>query len=128
MSKKKVLVIDNYQALLKIYAAMMEKAGFYVATDATGDDAMSVTKKNNPDVIILDVLLPRRTVWEILAELKKDDATKNIPVIMVSNIGSTSREIEAKDAGAEAYMVKAEISLQKLIDKIDEVTDKKSKS
>lgn len=95
------------------------------ATNA--DDTFSLLKNDIPDVIILDILLPGKNGYEILTELKKNEATKNIPVIILSNFGQ-KEEIEKGIAlGAEKYLIKATLTLDEILSEVNTVlTEKKS--
>ena len=104
--------------LLRAYTVKLKNEGFTVETENDGTKAVEKIKQFGPDVILLDVLLPQKNGWDILSDLKDDGALKDIPVIMVSNIGSSEKEIEAIDAGASAYLVKSNTPLEDLVQKI----------
>ncbi len=117
-NKGKVLIVDDDLRLLKAYTVKLKNEGFEVKTEDDGTKAVSAVRSFKPDAILLDVLLPQKNGWDILLDLKSDDKLKDIPVIMVSNIGSSEKEIEAIDAGAAAYLVKSNTPLEILMQKI----------
>lgn len=123
MSRKKVLIIDDDPRLIKAYVVKLGNEGFDVASETDGTKAFDTVLREKPDIILLDGLMPTRTGWEILDDLKADNELKDIPVMMVSNIGSEDKEIIAAEKGAADYLVKSNTPLQSLVAKIKEILE-----
>lgn len=119
--KGKILIVDDDARLLKAYNVKLGKEGFTVVTERDGANALDRVKKERPDIVLLDVLMPHKTGWDILNDMKSDDKLKDIPVILVSNIGNEEKEIQALDAGAAGYLVKSNTTLEVLMQKIHNV-------
>lgn len=83
--------------------------------------AFDILSKETPDIIILDILLPGKNGFEILEELKKNESTKNIPVIILSNFGQREEIEKGLTLGAEKYLVKATLTLDEIMTQVSEV-------
>lgn len=118
-----MLIVDDDVRLIRAYTLKLEHEGFVVRAESDALRVLEVAAEFLPDLIVLDVLLPKKTGWEILKELKADENLTRIPVVLVSNIGSTEKEIEAIDNGAEAYLVKSNTPLSVLIEKVQLILD-----
>lgn len=103
----KVLIIDDEQSILKMYSAPFEAAGDEVITALEGETGLKFAKEQMPDVILLDIIMPRFNGLDVLKTLKEDPATKNIPVILLTNLPEESSEAKAKELGGAGYLVKA---------------------
>lgn len=119
--KIKTVIIDDDPRLLKAYDLKFEKEGIeaHIVNDSV--NAIEIIRNVQPNVVVLDVLMPVKNGWDILREMQADINLKDIPVLLVSNIGSDDKEAEAIAAGASAYLVKSDTPLNELIDRINEV-------
>ena len=97
---------------------MLTRAGFIVAHAESGRDALSLATKNKPDLILLDVILPEKNGFEVLEELKMNKDLKNIPVMIMSNLGQEKDKARGKELGAIEYIVKSDYSMQAVINLI----------
>lgn len=93
------------------------------AVDA--DQAFNILKSEKPDIIILDILLPGKNGFEILDEIKKNEATKDIPVVILSNFGQKEEIEKGLGLGAEKYLVKATLTLDEILTQVNDVLVKK---
>jgi DNA-binding response OmpR family regulator len=114
-NRAKILIVDDDPRLLKAYHLKMSREGLNAHTLNDSVRAIEEARNSQPDVIVLDVLMPIKSGWDILRELKSDSILKHIPVLLVSNIGSVEKEVEAIEAGASAYVVKSDTPLSDLI-------------
>ena len=117
-----VVIVDDDPRLLKAYDMKFRNEGIvaHVIDDAVR--AIETIRNVNPDVVVLDVLMPGKNGWDILREMQADTEMQNIPVLMVSNIGSDDKEAEAISAGAAAYLVKSDTPLTDLVERIQELS------
>lgn len=121
MNKKTlVLVAEDDEFLQKILKIKIEKEGFEVEIAGDGDAVLTTAKSNPPDIILLDMVMPKKTGFEVLAELKKDENLKNIPVVALSNLGQESDFKKCMDLGAVDYLIKSNIEINDLVKKINQ--------
>jgi len=119
-NKKKILLAEDEQFLSRTYKNKLEVEGFEVVTALDGEEAIAKIRAEKPDLILLDLMMPVKSGFEVLAEIKGDDAVKNIPVIVASNLGQQSDIDEAKRLGAVDFLVKSNISLKDMAAKVKE--------
>ena len=120
----KVLLVEDDRFLRKAADATLRQAGFRVVLAVDGEDALRQARAEIPDIILLDVIMPKLQGFEVLRELKADPTTKAIPVIILSNLGQESDAARALQAGAAEYVVKASLSLQELVKKVQDTVSK----
>ena len=99
--------------------ARLRQHGLDVLTAADGEEALRLARAEPLDLVLLDVVMPKLEGFEVLRLLKEDAATARIPVIVLSNLGQERDVAQAKTLGAIAFLVKAHLSLQDLVDRVD---------
>ncbi len=119
---KKVLIIEDDSFLQGLEATKIIKSGYEVSSAQTGEEAMKKITEPGIDVILLDLLLPDFDGFQILQKIKETEATKNIPVIIFSNLSETKDIEHAISLGATKFMVKSNFSLEELIEQIKKLT------
>ncbi|MEA3248804.1 MAG: response regulator [Patescibacteria group bacterium] len=105
--KTKILVIDDDRFLAQIYILTLKKVGYEVLLMENGTDGIEAAKKEKPNAIILDILMPGIDGFQVLRELKKSEKTKSIPVIMLTSLSQKEDEEMGMRGGAEAYLTKS---------------------
>ena len=118
---KKILFIEDEESLQKAMGSMLEQKGFEVFRALNGEDGIRLAEKELPDLILLDLILPKKNGFEVLRELKKGQATKDVPVIVLTNLEGSSDVEKALTSGAMTYLVKANYTLEDVMAKIDGV-------
>jgi len=113
--------------LHKILAMKIKQGGFDVISAFDGESALKKVKAI-PDLILLDIILPQMSGFEFLGEIKLDSNLKNIPVVVLSNLGQEEDIQRAKSLGAEDYLIKANFSIDGVVKKIKEWLARKAKS
>lgn len=114
-----VIVVEDETFLSKILAERLEDEEFkQVDVAGNGEEALQKIKSNPPDIILLDMILPKMNGFEVLEQLKADQKLKRIPVLVLSNLGQDSDIAQAKSLGAVDYIVKSNFSMQKVIESI----------
>lgn len=124
----KVLMADDDKMLLDMYRERLELASYVVESCSNGEEALAHVRDFNPDIIMLDVMMPKMNGYETLASLKSDPATKNIPVVMLSALMRDFNREKAVEGGAEDYLIKSEAMPSDVITKIEQVLQKYNKS
>ncbi|MEK7841084.1 MAG: response regulator [Deltaproteobacteria bacterium] len=104
--KEKILVVDDETDILTLLEYNLEKAGFKVISADDGPDAIDITKRERPDLIILDIMLPSMEGTEVCKILKSGDATRHIPIIMLTAKGEEVDRIVGFELGADDYITK----------------------
>ena len=120
----KILVIEDESALQKTLGAVLTKNGYKVIKALDGDIGLQLAQKESPDLIILDIILPKVNGFEVLRELKSKDATKAVPVIILTNLESMEDIEKALDGGASTYLVKSNYTLGEILQKVKQELDK----
>lgn len=117
--KKKIAVVEDDPFLSKAFLLKLSNAGFEVVSIKDGQEAMDIIKKENPNLILLDLMLPRRSGFEILTDIKADSKLKEIPVLILSNLGQEEEREKGMKLGAKEYLVKTDIKLEEVVEKIN---------
>ncbi|MEK7103678.1 MAG: response regulator [Patescibacteria group bacterium] len=118
MNPNKILIVEDEETLALVLKEKFEKNHFSTKVVNDGGKAFAAAKSYKPNVIALDLMLPNQNGIDILKELKSDDATKMIPVIVVSNLMDDTTIKEALKLGAKDYFVKADHSINEIFEKI----------
>jgi len=116
---RKILVVEDDTFLANAYKAKLTTAGFDIKVAPDGDAVMEVLHTFTPDLILLDLIMPKKNGFEVLKELKKNHQFKNIPVIIASNSGQKEDLDLGVQLGASDYFIKADTSLNDIIEKIN---------
>jgi DNA-binding response OmpR family regulator len=103
---KNVLVIEDEPNIIEAISFILSRDGWSVATHSNGHDAVGVVQEAMPDLVILDVMLPGKTGYDILRELRSEDATQGLPVLMLTAKGQVKDREMAERAGASRFMTK----------------------
>lgn len=125
MDKTKVLIIDDDEAILEMYKIKFDETGFETLIASNGQDGIEIAKDKNPEVILLDILMPEFNGLDVLRKLKEDEKTKMIPVYLLTNIQKDGVTEKAMKLGAEKYFMKAEYEPAHLVEKIKNILAKK---
>jgi len=115
-----ILIVEDEPTLQKALSIALEREGYEVKSALEGEAGLKLAKESKPNLILLDLILPKIDGFEILAELKKDESTKEIPVIILTNLESSQDIEKALVLGAKTYLVKANYDLKDVILKVKE--------
>jgi len=119
--KPTVLVVDDDSFLSGIYAAQLELEQFSVIVARDGEEGIKAAQKEKPACVLLDILMPKLDGFEVLRRLKADVSTKDIPVIMLTNLGQKEDIERAISGGAVDYLIKAHFVPAEAVAKIKKV-------
>jgi len=116
---KKIVIVEDDHILSKYLSARFKQDGeFEVCTAGDGQEGEDLIKKELPDMVLLDMIMPKKTGFEVLEALKADATTKHIPVIVLSNLGQESDIARAQKLGAVDYFVKVDFEVKEIVDKV----------
>ncbi len=101
-----VLVIDDTLSILRLFTRILTEAGYRVLSEPTGHVGITVAQNRHPDMILLDILMPDMSGFEVCGHLKSDERTRDIPIIFISSLNETSEKIRAFEAGGLDYISK----------------------
>jgi DNA-binding response OmpR family regulator len=117
----RVLLAEDDRFLRKAAETALKRQGFTVLPAVDGEEALRMARSEAPDIVLLDLIMPKLQGFEVLRALKADPATASTPVIILSNLGQESDVKQALEAGAAGYFVKANLSLHDLVKRVGEV-------
>lgn len=119
-SKKLILVAEDDQFYANIYKVKLTKEGYQVVLASDGEQTLKAARLKKPDLILLDLIMPVKDGFETLKELRGDSNLRGVKVVVLSNLGQDEDIKKVRELGATDYLVKTNISIQKVIDKIKE--------
>lgn len=123
-NKSKILIIEDDSFLLTMYATKFELENYQVVTAEDGERGLKLAQKEKPDIILLDVLLPKLNGFEVLKGLKEDDKTKDIKVILLTNLSQRGEVQQGLSLGAVDYLIKAHYMPSEVVEKVDKILAK----
>jgi len=115
---KKILFIEDEAVLQKAFGDFLKKEGYGIVSALDGEQGLKLAKTVNPDLVLLDIIMPKMNGLDVLGKLKADSETKDIPVIILTNIEGTSEVEKALEAGATTYLIKSSYTLEEVLTKI----------
>src|SRR5690242_19296377 len=116
---KKVLVAEDDKFLVQAYKAKVAKAGLEAQFATDGEEALKLLETFKPDVVLLDLIMPKKDGFAVLTEIQANSQLKNIPVLVASNLGQKEDIDKAKAQGARDFIVKTDVPLSEIITKIN---------
>jgi len=114
----KVLVVEDEEFLIRALVDNLVADGYIVDIARNGNDAVSIIRKRKPDLILLDILMPKSDGFYVLEEIKKNPEWKSIPAIILSNLGEDKAIRRALEMGADDYFVKSQHPIQEVIERV----------
>lgn len=120
VTKQKVLIVEDEDSLAQMYKTKFEREGYQVVVAGDGVTGLDLAVKDQPDIILLDIILPQKDGFMVLKELKENKKTKDIKVLMLTNLGQDEDVGKGKKLGAADYLIKANLTPAQLVDKVIE--------
>jgi CheY-like chemotaxis protein len=117
---RRILVAEDDRFLRKAAEMALKRRGYTVLTAANGEEALRTAQSALPDLVLLDLIMPKLNGFDVLQALKQEAPTAHIPVIILSNLGQERDVQQAMEAGAAAYLIKGDLSLQALVERVEE--------
>ena len=118
---KKILFIEDESALQKTFGEILSQEGYEMFSALDGEIGLRLVKEKKPDLVLLDLILPKVDGFDVLKKIKEDEETKNIPVIVLTNLEGMKDINKVIELGATTYLVKANYSLVEVLEKIKKV-------
>ncbi len=116
--KKNVLIVEDEPLLANLLKQRLEKEGIKVTVNRDGQEALRTLREMRPDLILLDLILPKISGFELMETLRADPQFEQAPIIVISNLGQESDMSRGQSLGAIQYFVKAKVSIEELVEKV----------
>jgi len=118
---KRIVIVEDDMVILKALNIQLLDAGYKVLFASDGETGFRLIKKEAPDLILLDLVLPKLNGFELLKKIQKNPKTKKIPVLVLSNLGQDQDIEKARKLGASCYCIKSSTDLKNLVKKINRI-------
>jgi len=118
---KKILIIEDNEEIMGLLSQKMSDVGYQVVEARDGEEGLMLLRSDQPDLVLLDIILPNIDGLELLKRKQALPETKDIPVVVISNSGAPAEISQARRLGAVDWITKTEFSLQETIDKIEKI-------
>jgi DNA-binding response OmpR family regulator len=119
--KKKILLVEDDPMIVEMYKMRLEEEGFEVLITDRGSEALEWAMSRRPEVVLLDIILPEVDGFSILQNLKNSQETKDIPVLLLTNLGQESDQEKGRQMGVTDYFVKSQHTPADIIQKINSI-------
>ena len=126
--KGTILIIEDDHFLSSLLKARLEKEGFVVYCSADGEEGLKLVREVSPNLVLMDLILPKMSGFEVLEAISIDPQFNRIPVIVLTNLAQESDVEKTKSLGAVDYFVKVKISIDEIVEKIEDVMTSQSAS
>jgi len=117
----RVLLAEDDRFLRRAAEVELRRHGYVVLAAADGEEALKIATEQIPDIILLDLIMPKMQGFEVLRKLKQQESTAKIPVLIMSNLGQDQDVQQAMEGGAIAYLIKSNLSLKDLARNVEQV-------
>ncbi len=115
---KKILLIEDEEIMVNLLKKKLTKEGYGVSVAWDGEEGLLKIREKKPDLILLDIIMPKMGGFEVMEEIVKDKELKKIPIIIISNSGQPVELGRAKKLGAKDWLIKTEFDPQEVLDKV----------
>lgn len=115
---KKILLIEDEEIMVGLLQKKLVQEGYDFSIARNGEEGLEMIRKINPDLILLDIIMPKMGGFEVMEEMQKDKELKKIPIIVISNSGQPVELDKAQKLGARDWLIKTEFDPQEVVDKI----------
>ena len=115
---KKILLVEDEEIILNLLQKKLSQEGYEVSVARDGDAGLRIMRQIKPDLILLDIVMPKMGGFEVMEEMGKEPELKKIPIIIVSNSGQPVELDKAKELGAKDWLIKTEFDPQEVVDKV----------
>jgi len=115
---KKLIIIEDEETLLNLLDKKLNQEGYSVDIARNGEEGLEKIRNNRPDLILLDIIMPKMGGFEVMEILKKDKELNTIPIIIISNSGQPVELDRAKELGVVDWLIKTDFDPQEVVDKV----------
>jgi DNA-binding response OmpR family regulator len=118
-NSEKILLVDDDMTLHEMYAERLKAEGYVIVSAYDGEEAIEKAYKENPDLILLDIMMPKINGIDVMKKLREDDETKGIPIILLTALVQEINKIKDMMQPYDSYLIKSEIMPQEVINTIE---------
>lgn len=115
---KKILLVEDEEIMAELLEKKLSKEGYKVILAKDGEEGLEAIKREKPDLILLDIIMPKKGGFEVMEEIQKDEELKKIPIIVISNSGQPVELSKAKELGAKDWLIKTQFDPAEVLEKI----------
>lgn len=115
---KKIVLIEDEELIISLLQKKLTKEGYDVVIARDGEEGLKLIKKENPDLVLLDIIMPKKGGFEVMEEIANDKSLKNTPVVIISNSGQPVELGRAKQLGVRDWVIKVEFDPEEVVDKV----------
>ena len=115
---KKILIIEDEELMYNLLERKLTADGYKITVAKDGIEGMEMMKKEKPDLILLDIVMPKKNGFEVMEEMQKEKELRGIPIIVISNSGQPVEIDKARELGAKDWLIKTEFDPQEVIKKV----------
>jgi len=115
---KKILLVEDEDIMLNLLQRKLTQEGYDVFVARDGEEGLKIMREIMPDIVLLDIIMPKKGGIEVMEEMQKEPKLKTLPVIIISNSGQPVELDKAKELGAKDWLIKTEFDPQEVIDKV----------
>ncbi len=119
----KLVIVEDDKFLRDLIIRKLSGEGFLVKEAATGEEGLEIMREEAPQLLLLDILLPGLSGYDVLEAMQKSEQLKSIPVVMLSNLGQKEEVERAKSLGAKDFLIKAKYTPGEIVTRIKEILD-----
>jgi len=120
---KKILLVEDEELIIELLERKLSQAGYEIVVARNGEEGLEKlrTMEKKPDLVLLDIIMPKKGGFEVMEEIRKDENLKKIPVIIISNSGQPVELDKAKQLGARDWLIKTEFDPQEVLEKVKRI-------
>lgn len=120
----KIMLVEDDIALRDIYSARFQAEGYEVVVASDGEQALQLAVKEKPNLILLDIMMPKISGFDVLDILRTNPETKNTKIVVMSALSQTADIEKGKNLGADEYLVKSQVTLSEVVEKVKSILGK----
>jgi len=115
---KKILLIEDEEIMCSLLEGRLSNEGYEVRVTKDGEEGLSAMRANRPDLVLLDIVMPKKDGFEVMTEMRNDQSLQSIPVVIISNSGQPVELNKARELGAKDWLIKTEFDPQEVVEKV----------
>ncbi len=116
--KNKILLVEDEELIITLLENKLTEKGYLLSIARDGEEGLKKMKESKPDIILLDIIMPKKGGFEVMKIMKKDKELKDVPIIVLSNSGQPVEIEKIKKLGAKDWLIKAEFDPEEIVEKI----------
>ena len=116
---KKILLVEDEKIMINLLEKKLTQEGYDVKVAVNGEEGLKAMREEKPDIVLLDIIMPKMGGFEVMEEMGKDPVLKEIPIVIISNSGQPVELDKAKELGAKDWLIKTEFDPQEVVEKVE---------